>query len=68
MKKLKNNKTMDIPLEEIDKVIHEPARMKIMANLFFLESMDAIFLLRETDLTWGEPNYTYKKTGSSRLY
>jgi DNA-binding MarR family transcriptional regulator len=53
MKKLKNNKAMNISLEEIDKVIHEPARMKIMANLYFVESMDAIFLLRQTGLTWG---------------
>ena len=53
MKKFKSNNAMNIPLEEIDKVIHEPARMKIMANLFFVESMDAIFLLRQTELTWG---------------
>ena len=48
-----SNKEMNIPIEEIDKVIHEPARMKIMANLYFVESMDAIFLLRQTNLTWG---------------
>jgi DNA-binding transcriptional ArsR family regulator len=53
MKKLKSNEALNISLEEIDKVIHEPARMKIMANLYFVESMDAIFLLRQTDLTWG---------------
>jgi DNA-binding MarR family transcriptional regulator len=53
MKKSKSNKAMNIPIEEIDKVIHEPARMKIMANLYFAESMDAIFLLRQTELTWG---------------
>ncbi|MCK5258637.1 MAG: transcriptional regulator [Thermoplasmatales archaeon] len=52
-RKSKSNKVMNIPFEEIDKVIHEPARMKIMANLYFVESMDAIFLLRQTDLTWG---------------
>jgi DNA-binding MarR family transcriptional regulator len=43
----------NIPVEGIDKVIHEPARMKIMAHLYFVESMDAIFLLRQTGLTWG---------------
>jgi len=53
MKKSKSNKAINIPIEDIDKVIHEPARMKIMANLYFVESMDAIFLLRQTDLTWG---------------
>lgn len=52
-KKSKSNKVINISIEDIDKVIHEPARMKIMANLYFVESMDAIFLLRQTDLTWG---------------
>lgn len=53
MKKLKSTKAMNIPIEEIDKIIHEPARMKIMVTLYFVESMDAIFLLRQTNLTWG---------------
>jgi DNA-binding transcriptional ArsR family regulator len=47
------NKAMDLPIDEIDKIIHEPARMKIMANLYVVESMDALFLLRQTGLTWG---------------
>ncbi len=52
-KKSNSNIGMNIPIEEIDKVIHEPSRMKIMANLYFVESMDAIFLLRQTGFTWG---------------
>ena len=49
-----NNKTEEKTLiEEIDKVVHEPARMKIVATLYFVESMDAIFLLRQTGLSWG---------------
>jgi DNA-binding MarR family transcriptional regulator len=49
-----NNKTEEKTLiEEIDKAIHEPARMKIMAILYFVESMDALFLLRQTGLSWG---------------
>jgi DNA-binding MarR family transcriptional regulator len=51
--KSSSNKESNISIGEIDKVIHEPARMKIMVNLYFVESMDAIFLLRQTDLTWG---------------
>ncbi len=51
--KSKSNNKSNIHIGEIDKVIHEPARMKIMANLYFVKSMDAIFLLRQTDLTWG---------------
>ena len=64
-KKSKNNKGMNIPIEEIDKVIHEPARMKIMANLYFVESMDAIFLLRQTNLTWGNLATHTKKLEAS---
>ena len=53
MKKTKRKEGRNISVEEIDKVIHEPARMNIMAHLYFAESMDAIFLLRQTGLTWG---------------
>ena len=41
-----------LPLE-IDKLIHEPARLKIIAQLYVVESADAVFLLRQTGLTWG---------------
>ena len=51
--KSNSNNEPNISIGEIDKVIHEPARMKIMANLYFVKSMDAIFLLRQTGLTWG---------------
>ena len=51
--KTNSNKQMNIPIEDIDKIIHEPARLKIMANLYFVESMDALFLLRQTGFSWG---------------
>ena len=38
---------------EIDKLIHEPARLKIMAQLYVVESADFIFLMRQTELTQG---------------
>jgi DNA-binding transcriptional ArsR family regulator len=38
---------------EIDKIIHEPARLKIMAQLYVVEEADFIFLMRQTGLTWG---------------
>ena len=38
---------------EIDKVIHEPARLKIIAQLYVVESADMVFLMRQTKLTWG---------------
>lgn len=38
---------------EIDKLIHEPARLKIMAQLYVVEEADFIFVMRQTGLTWG---------------
>ena len=40
-------------LASVDKVIHEPARLSIVAHLYVVESADALFLLRQTGLTWG---------------
>jgi DNA-binding MarR family transcriptional regulator len=37
----------------IDKLIHEPARLTIMAYLYVVESADLTFLNRQTGLTWG---------------
>ncbi len=36
-----------------DRVIHEPARLSIMTNLFVVESANATYLLQQTGLTWG---------------
>jgi DNA-binding MarR family transcriptional regulator len=36
-----------------DRVIHEPARLKIMAVLSVAESADFAYLMRETELTRG---------------
>lgn len=38
---------------EIDRLIHEPGRLRIMANLAVVESADFLFLKRQTGLTWG---------------
>ena len=37
----------------IDAVIHAPARLQIMMQLFVLDGADATFLLNRTGLTWG---------------
>ena len=53
---MKSNKTNDgeLPsISKIDKVIHEPARLMVMAYLFVVESADFLFLQRQTGLTWG---------------
>jgi DNA-binding transcriptional ArsR family regulator len=41
------------PLAAIDRLIHEPARLMIMALLSVVESADYLFLMRQTGLTWG---------------
>jgi DNA-binding MarR family transcriptional regulator len=40
-------------IQNIDKMIHEPARLLLMAHLFVVESADYLFLQRQTGLTWG---------------
>lgn len=40
-------------INAIDRVIHEPARYLIAAYLYVVESADALFLQRQTGLTWG---------------
>ena len=37
----------------IDKIIHEPARLNIMAHLYVIESADFLFMMRQTGLTFG---------------
>jgi len=38
---------------EIDRLIHEPARLLIMAHLYVVESADYVFLMQRVGLTWG---------------
>ena len=38
---------------EIDKLIHEPARMMVMAHLFVVDEADFVYLIHHTGLTWG---------------
>jgi DNA-binding transcriptional ArsR family regulator len=41
------------PLAEIDKLIHEPARLMILATLHVVESADFLFVKHQTGLTRG---------------
>jgi DNA-binding MarR family transcriptional regulator len=43
----------DGDLIEIDRVIHEPARLLLTAHLYVVESADYVFLMQNTGLTWG---------------
>ncbi len=40
-------------LRELDRVIHEPARLLVLAHLYVVESADSTFLVAQTGLTWG---------------
>lgn len=37
----------------LDRMVHEPARLNILAYLYVVESADFVFLLSRTGLTWG---------------
>jgi DNA-binding MarR family transcriptional regulator len=43
----------DVDRIEIDRVIHEPARLVLTAYLYVVESADYVFLMQNTGLTWG---------------
>ena len=38
---------------EIDKLIHEPARLLLMAHLYVIEKANFTYLMHQTGLTWG---------------
>ena len=40
-------------IANIDRFIHEPSRLTIMAHLYVVESADFLFLIRQTGMTWG---------------
>ena len=39
--------------KEIDRTIHEPARYLLMSWLYVSDGADALFLQKQTGLTWG---------------
>jgi len=50
------NKDIDLglpPVKEIDKLIHEPARLLIMAHLYVVDAADFLYLMGQTGLTFG---------------
>ena len=47
-----SNEDRDSPLE-IDKIIHEPARLQIMTQLYVVDEADFIYIMRQTGFTWG---------------
>lgn len=54
MSKAKNTMRDEIHTpNDIDRVIHEPARLNIMTRLYVVESADFLFMMRQTGLTFG---------------
>jgi len=49
----KNKGGTEKPIANIDRLIHEPSRLIIMAHLYVVESADYLFLIRQTGMTWG---------------
>ncbi len=47
------NPSADNPFSGLDQLIHAPARLNIITNLYVVESADFIFLKNLTGLTWG---------------
>ena len=52
------NKTQEILgsfnfLSDVDRIVHEPARLLILSILSILESADFVFLLKQTGMTSG---------------
>ena len=41
------------PLANLDQIIHAPARLMVLTYLYVTESVDYVFLMRLTGLTWG---------------
>jgi DNA-binding MarR family transcriptional regulator len=40
-------------LSAVDRLVHEPARLAVMSLLYMVESADFVFLMNQTNLTWG---------------
>ncbi|MCB2213528.1 transcriptional regulator [bacterium] len=53
MRRAKQTSPSPVEPAEIDPVIHQPARLLIVANLYVVEETDFVFLKRTTQLTDG---------------
>ena len=51
---VKKNKARELrKIVDIDRVVHEPARLLILSYLYVVKNADFLFLLRQTNLTKG---------------
>lgn len=54
------------PTAALDQLIHAPARLNIITNLYVVESADFIFLKNLTGLTWGNLSAHLSKLEDAR--
>ena len=40
-------------IDEIDKILHDPSRLKIMAYLYSMKETDFTYLKNQTEFSWG---------------
>ena len=48
-------------VDDVDKIIHESARLIIIANLYLVESADFLFIMQQSGLTFGNLSSHMKK-------
>ena len=53
--------TLKAHIEEIDKLVHEPARLLLMAHLYVVDEADFVYLLDQTGLTAGNVSSHMRK-------
>jgi DNA-binding MarR family transcriptional regulator len=53
------------PLNNIDPLVHAPARLMVLSYLYVLDSADYVFLMQMTGLTWGNLATHLKKLEES---
>jgi DNA-binding MarR family transcriptional regulator len=53
MKKNESDPNLSHEIAHLDRLVHEPARLHILAVLAVVESADFIFLMRQTEMTSG---------------
>jgi len=48
-------------IDDIDRIIHSPARLIVLSYLEVVEEMDFIYLMNLTELTWGNLSVHLRK-------
>ncbi len=59
------DKNNEVSIEDIDRIIHEPARLNVMLYLYVVEKADFTFLLHKTGLSKGNLSVQLQKLEQS---